>query len=118
MFQYLKNFFSKKQEPHQVPEYIILSVDNFNTWFNNPNNNAVYAHPGIFLRIDKLSLAHILDYIEKCYGISHEKSSEKYDVYKFLDEIRLNWKRKILWRQKLAGRKNIAPIIENPEHEL
>ena len=118
MFQYLKNFFSKKQEPHQVPEYIILSVDNFNTWFNNPDNNAVYANPGIFLRIDKLSLAHIFDYIEKCYGITSEKSYVNYDVYKFLDEIRLNWKRKILWKQKIANRKITDSNVEKTENEL
>ena len=38
------------------PEYIVFNVSNFNQWFQDPNNNAVYANRGIYLRIDKLSI--------------------------------------------------------------
>lgn len=47
----------------------ILSVDAFNEWFNDPLNNAVYAHSGIFLRLDKLSYSHIEDYLDKNHNI-------------------------------------------------
>ncbi len=92
MFGLFKNKVVVK--PFVVPEYIVFSVDNFNKWFNDENNNAVYANPGIFLRLDKLSESHITDYIEKCYGLTggflwskptHEMIRE------FHEEIRKNW---------------------------
>jgi hypothetical protein len=43
---------------------LFFNVDNFNKWFNDPNNKAVYANTGIFLRLDKLSESH-KDYLEK-----------------------------------------------------
>jgi hypothetical protein len=57
------DFFKKKVEtPVEIPsEDVIFNVENFNKWFNDPNNNAVYANPGIFLRLDKLSDSHITD---------------------------------------------------------
>lgn len=107
----LFKFFTKEVvKPFPVPEYIIFNVNNFNVWFNHPENNAVYANPGIFLRMDKLSIAHIVDYIDKCYGIPSRESSLNKDLYKFMDEIKLNWKRKILWRQKIAD-KLAAPKV-------
>lgn len=75
-----------------VPDFIVLNVQNFNIWFNDKNNNAVYANEGIFLRLDKLSVSHVTDYMEKCYGIKPEEASSKYDVYAFCDKIRENWK--------------------------
>ena len=41
----------------------LLDVDRFNEWFNSPKDSSIYAHPGIFLRTDKLSQGHIEDYI-------------------------------------------------------
>jgi hypothetical protein len=52
-------------------EEIIFNVDNFNDWFNDPNNNAVYANEGIFLRLDKLSESHIDDYLLKKYKLDN-----------------------------------------------
>ena len=66
-------WFNRKPKPVKtflVPEYIVFNVDNFNKWFNAPDNNAIYANPGIYLRIDKLSEDCITDYILKCYGLS------------------------------------------------
>jgi hypothetical protein len=90
-------FFKKKVvKPFQVPTYIIINVDNFNLWFNNPNNGATYAHPGIFLRLDKLSLAHIWEYMENCYGIERESLiSLGYDVSGFERAIRQDWLNKL-----------------------
>jgi hypothetical protein len=62
----------KKEEPKRpvLPvEEIIFNVDNFNIWFKHPENNAVYANEGIFLRTDKLSESHIKDYLLKSYGL-------------------------------------------------
>ena len=68
------NFFTKTIiVPFDIPFYIIFNVDNFNNWFNATDNNAIYAHSGIFLRTDKLSESHIHDYILKCYGIDYTK---------------------------------------------
>lgn len=90
-------FFTKEIiKSFPVPIYIVINVDNFNLWFNHPNNRATYAHPGIFLRLDKLSLGHILEYMEKCYGIGREcLQSEEYDVHSFYDEIRKDWLKKL-----------------------
>ena len=63
----------KKPETRQVLplEEIVFSVDNFNIWFRHPDNKAVYANEGIFLRTDKLSERHVEDYLLKSYGIKN-----------------------------------------------
>ena len=71
----LKIFTKEVIKPFPVPEFIVLNVDNFNTWFKAKDNNAVYANEGIFLRLDKLSVSHVTDYMEKCYGIKPEEAS-------------------------------------------
>ena len=95
------DLFKKKVIPVQIPsEDVVFSVDNFNKWFNDPNNNAVYANSGIFLRLDKLSESHILDYLLKSYGIENggpmKWSAPHYVIIeKFYKEIREDWKKKI-----------------------
>jgi hypothetical protein len=83
---------------YPVPDYIVISVDNFNLWFNAPNNCATYAHPGIFLRLDKLSQHHIEEYFEICYGITEKNHNFVYSFEKticgFMEEIRLDWRKK------------------------
>ena len=81
-------------KPFPVPTYIIWNIENFNNWFNNPDNNAVYANPGIFLRTDKLSVSHVLDYMEKCYGIVQSEAYKEHDVYAFTDLVRKDWLKK------------------------
>lgn len=86
-----------QDRPFLVPEYIVFNVENFNNWFNAKDNNAVYAHPGIFLRIDKLSESCIEDYIEKCYGLKGRFlwSKHTYEMYsEFYNEIRKDWMKK------------------------
>jgi hypothetical protein len=96
------DFFKKKVEtPVEIPsEDVVFNVDNFNKWFNDPNNNAIYANPGIFLRLDKLSESHITDYMEKCYGIKNggpflwsEPVSEM--IREFMYRIREDWRKKL-----------------------
>lgn len=88
MFKFLKKEITK---PFEVPEYIILNVDNFNLWFNKPKDENLYAHSGIFLRLDKLSVSHVLNYITLCYGIPTKEASTNYNLYSFYDEIKVNW---------------------------
>ena len=97
MFKFLKKEVIKSFE---VPEYIILNVDNFNLWFNSPKDANIYAHPGIFLRLDKLSVSHIVNYITLCYGIPTKDVSVKYDLYGFHDEIRADWMKRIEKRSR------------------
>lgn len=103
----IKNFLSRifppKEivKPFPVPEYVVFNITNFNNWFNAKDNGAVYAHSGIFLRLDKLSENHILDYIEKCYGIEAGgpflwSKPVNCMISKFYDEIRADWKVKLL----------------------
>lgn len=89
--KFIKNLFKPKEiiKSFSVPDYIVFNVHNFNNWFKHPNNNAVYAHLGIFLRLDKLSESHITDYLEKCYGI---KEADYEKIKKFYSEIIKNWK--------------------------
>ena len=104
-FNNMKRFldFFKKQkvtEPIEIPsEDVVFNVDNFNKWFNDPNNNA-YANPGIFLRLDKLSDSHIIDYMEKCYGIKNGGpflwSQPVFEmISEFRDRIREDWRNKL-----------------------
>lgn len=92
MFGFLKR--KEIVKPFPVPEYIVFNVENFNNWFNDDNNNAIYANKGIFLRLDKLSESQITDYIEKCYGLSGgflwSKPTHEM-IYMFYEEIRKNW---------------------------
>ena len=80
------------------PEGIIFSVDNFNIWFNSPENGATYANPGIFKRTDKLSESHVDEYLKNCYGLengaflfSKPFSEMKSDLLK---DITKNWSNK------------------------
>jgi hypothetical protein len=70
--------------PFNVPDYITCNVENFNNWFNAKNNNAEYAHSGIFLRLDKLSESHIQDYFLKCYGIDYKEYEPFKSDYGFI----------------------------------
>jgi len=78
---------------------IILNVDNFNKWFNDPNKSKdIYAHPGIFLRLDKLSEHHFDDYFKSCAGVDdleHFKNDLTYSEYcDFEYIVRMDWKSK------------------------
>lgn len=92
----LKFFTKEIIKPFPVPRYIVFNVDNFNNWFNSPDNNAIYANSGIFLRLDKLSESHIIDYLEKSYGIIEDNHNYTYSmIRKFLDDVRMDWLKKI-----------------------
>ena len=86
--------------PKVIPlEEIIFNVDNFNIWFNHKDNDAQYANPGIFLRVDKLSESHITDYLLKCYGIENpaflfSKPANEM-ISDFQKEIRTDWLKKL-----------------------
>lgn len=86
------------------PESVIFNVDNFNEWFCDPNNNAIYANMGIFLRTDKLSESQIEDYLNKKYGISNpaflwsEPSSSM--ISNLYRDIRKDWIEKINSKNK------------------
>jgi hypothetical protein len=89
-------FFTKEViKPFEVPDYIILNVDNFNLWFNSPKDSGIYAHPGIFLRLDKLSTGHMTDYIENCYGIESKSRFTESVIYEFHTRVRFDWIKKI-----------------------
>jgi hypothetical protein len=91
----LNSIIGKKVTKKVIPlEEIIFNVVNFNIWFNHKDNLAVYAHPGIFLRLDKLSVSHIQDYLLKCYGIKSEVFPSEI-IYNFMEDIRTDWMYKI-----------------------
>lgn len=79
---------------------VILNIDNFNKWFNDPNKSPdVYAHKGIFLRTDKLSSGHFNDYFLNCIGVddlNHFKEEIGFvTVYEFENEVHKDWFKKI-----------------------
>lgn len=82
---------------HKVPNYIILDVNTFNTWYCADDNNATYAHKGIFGRLDKLSTSQIEEYFLYCFGITPNKHPfENYEktLMDFREKIERNWKNK------------------------
>jgi hypothetical protein len=90
------NFLFKKKDPEFIPKrYVLFNVDTFNTWFNDKDNDAVYANSGIFLRLDKLSESHIKDYLIKCHGISLGEWDFGNDITNFYYEVRKDWLDKI-----------------------
>ncbi len=74
----------------------IIDVEKFNNWFNSNKDPNVYAHPGIFLRLDKLSQGHIEDYV---WAVT--RGAVKYEDfdYEFMQNfeghIRLDWRNKL-----------------------
>jgi len=90
----LNSVLGKTKKKQVIPlEEIIFNVDNFNIWFNHKNNRAEYAHPGIFLRNDKLSESHIKDYLWKSYVIETEVFSKPTHemILTFIQDIRVDW---------------------------
>jgi hypothetical protein len=89
-------FSTRKKEPKFVPKkYVIFNVDTFNTWFNEPKNGAVYAHPGIFLRMDKLDESQIHDYLVKCHGLELSEWDIHNEIIEFRKAILEDWKKKL-----------------------
>jgi len=87
---------TKKEEGRFIPrKYRIFNVDVFNEWFNDKENGAVYANSGIFLRLDKLSISHIEDYLVKCHGLELSNWDIDEDVRNFYEEIRKDWLNKL-----------------------
>jgi hypothetical protein len=85
-------------------EDIIFNVDNFNDWFNDPDNGATYAHKGIFLRLDKLSDHHIDEYLLNRYNLdngvflfSKPYVSMKADLQR---DIRQDWLKKLNYKDE------------------
>lgn len=107
----LINFLFKKKtkelEQYPIPEYIIFSVSNFNKWFNNQKDPNIYANPGIFLRLDKLSHYTIEQYVKNCYGINIDKYqwSKEYKSLQtnLYNDIVKKWK--LLIRDKAKAQK-------------
>jgi len=74
----------------------ILSVKKFNDWFNSPKDSSIYAHPGIFLRLDKLSAHHLRDYIKMTtYGYLDYDDFDDKKMRSFEDKIRKDWMKKL-----------------------
>jgi hypothetical protein len=92
----LKFFTKEIIKPFPVPPYIIFNVDNFNAWFNAPDNGSTYANSGIFLRVDKLSQSHVVDYLEKCYGIAENNQAQDL-VSKFFYDVQSDWLEACSW---------------------
>ena len=90
------NYFRKKKITHEDD---VFNVEKFNTWFNNTDNGAVYANPGIFLRTDKLSESQILDYIKNSFNNDtyefYKNSKKHYLIYAFYTQISYNWRQKL-----------------------
>jgi hypothetical protein len=85
----------KKQKKFCPKKYVLFNVETFNTWFNAKDNDAIYAHPGIFLRLDKLSRSTIEDYLVKCHNLNLSDWDISDEVEKFYEEIRKDWLTKL-----------------------
>jgi FtsH-binding integral membrane protein len=69
----------------------VFNVERFNQWWNNEANGATYAHSGIYLRLDKLSLSHVTEYLYKAHGLSLSEHYTYDEANDFYVEIRSNW---------------------------
>lgn len=78
----------KKEKDIKPVDTIVYNVNNFNLWFCNKDNGAVYANTGIFLRLDKLSQSHIEDYLQKTFCITEFNHQR---ICEFEQEIRKDW---------------------------
>lgn len=74
----------------------ILIVDKFNEWFVNNKNPDIYANAGIYLRLDKLCVSHIEDYIRVATDGVLDIDNFNWKVIKdFEIEIRNNWQNQL-----------------------
>ncbi len=89
--------FNKKTKKHKfIPKkYVIFNVDTFNVWFNDSENGALYANPGIFLRLDKLDHSQIEDYLIKCHGLNLSELNIEREKVQFLEDVRRDWIKKL-----------------------
>ena len=85
----------------EINDEEVFNVENFNNWWNDTSKPIdIYAHPGIFLRTDKLSQHHFESYFESC-GIKDgrefiECDMDNWHKYKiFEDEVRKDWFEKL-----------------------
>lgn len=108
LLYYIKRFNKKTERMAKELEFKlnlpgetdIFNVEKFNEWFCDPNNEATYAHTGIFLRLDKLSVGHIFEYLEKRYGIKYGgpflwSKPTREMLGDFEEEIRKDWRTKL-----------------------
>lgn len=93
------NINSKKIIISHIDIEKVFNIENFNYCFNNPNNGAIYAHTGIFLRLDKLSDSQFFDYFESYEGINDGENFAYREDYtrfiKFKDDVRKDWMKEI-----------------------
>jgi len=89
MFAFLKR--NRVEKVIKPINQIVFNVDNFNIWFNYPNNGSIYCNSGIFLRMDKLSIDMIEEYLATQYNIVEFDSK----LYEFKKEILDDWKIKL-----------------------
>ena len=69
----------------------VFNVQRFNEWWNNKDNGATYAHSGIYLRLDKISLSHVTEYLYKVHGLSLSEHYTYDEANDFYVEISNNW---------------------------
>ena len=102
IFKKIENWYNNKSvTPDPTPrpsDEEIFNVDNFNSWFVSKKDPSIYAHAGIFLRLDKLSDHHFEDYF-KSIGLNPDDFMEGSDYYKqfmaFERDVRKDWRNKI-----------------------
>ena len=93
--QEIKEFKAKDEKPPRVIFLEdILNVNLFNIWFNEPKDKSIYAHPGIFLRTDKLDGGHIDDYIKYKHGVDPDTIDGRLKM-NFESSIRKDWMDKL-----------------------
>ena len=79
-----------------IKKYVLFNVDIFNKWFCDKENHAVYAHEGIFLRLDKLGKDQIVDYLLKCHNVELSDNEDiSNEINDFYEEIRKDWLNKL-----------------------
>lgn len=97
MFGY-KNKYNKAQAKLDLISHKdFIRVSAFNRWFcDDTKPRDIYAHRGIYLRGDKLSTQHILDYWQSLTNLDKDILHELFDemyfiVLSFETSIRNNW---------------------------
>lgn len=100
---WLAGLFTKTQPKFTPKDYVIFNVSVFNAWWNDKDNGATYANPGIFLRTDKLSRAHIEEYLVKCHGLELNEKDYSLEIIKFNTRILNDWHRRL--RKKSSAKK-------------
>ena len=109
---YKKRYLKAQHKLDLLTNPYIVDVNNFNSWFCSDKPSDIYANKGIFLRLDKLSQHHIVDYI---FSLTNDLTKEETEELYCSVNLFNNFEKLIRsdWNMKIAVKKKVEQYNKN-----